>query len=105
VVVGSFSCAVTPANRTEFLDAVAALMERTRSLRGCQACRLFTDAEDADLYTVILEWTDRDDLQRFLESENYGVLTGMRHLMRGLPRFVVDEVSVRATIPMSGGRS
>jgi quinol monooxygenase YgiN len=104
VVVGSFDCTITPTNKTEFLDAVAALMERTRVLRGCQACRLLADTEDPARFTFILEWTDREDLQRFLESEHYEVLTGMRYLMRGLPRFVVDEVSVRATIPMSGAR-
>lgn len=101
MIVGSFSCTIAPTNRIEFLDAVAALMENTRSLRGCEACRLLADAEDPARYTFVLEWTDREDLRRFLESEDYDVLKGMRYLMRGLPRFVVDEVAVRATIPFS----
>ncbi len=100
MIVGSFSCTIAPNHRTEFLDTVGALMEDTRALRGCQACRLLADTEDPADYTFILEWTDRAQLQQFLESEPYEVLTGMRYLMGGLPRFVVDEVALRATIPI-----
>ena len=57
MVVGSFNCTITPTNKTEFLDAVAALMGRTRSLRGCQACRLLADTEDPARFTFILEWS------------------------------------------------
>jgi quinol monooxygenase YgiN len=98
VVVGSFNYTIPPGGRTEFLDSVSALMEHLRMLRGCQGCRLVSDVEDPQTFTFVSEWTGREDFQRFLNSEHYDVLKGMRYLTRGSPRFVLDEVSLRATL-------
>jgi quinol monooxygenase YgiN len=101
VLVTSFTCHVKPEKEAELQVSFGNLMDRTRALPGCLACRLVASTEDPHAFTLIHEWSDRGALHRFLESAEYCVLKGMRFLMDQEPRLAVDEVVTRALIPLS----
>ena len=100
VLVTSFHCHVKAEKEAELQVSLGNLMDRTRALPGCLACRLFAATEDPQAFTLIQEWSDRGALRRFLESVEYRVLKGMRFLMDQEPRLAVDEVVARALIPL-----
>jgi hypothetical protein len=75
-------------------------MHRTRWLPGCLGSRLVAATDDSRALTLVHEWSDRRALERFLDSGEYRVLRGMRFLMDAEPRLAVDEVIVRARIPL-----
>jgi quinol monooxygenase YgiN len=100
VLVTSFTCHVKPEKEAELQVSFGNLMDRTRALPGCLACRLVAATEDPRAFTLIHEWSDRGALHRFLESAEYRVLKGMRFLMDQEPRLAVDEVVTRASIPL-----
>jgi quinol monooxygenase YgiN len=101
VLVTSFACHVKPENERELRASLGTLMEHTRWQPGCLGCRLVSSSDDSRALTLIHEWSDRGALDRFLGSGEYRVLRGMRFLMDEEPRLAVDEVVVRARIPIT----
>jgi quinol monooxygenase YgiN len=99
VFICSLDCRIRPDKEDEFLGSIDDLMERTRWLRGCFGCRLMADLGEGHALTLVTEWADRDSFHRFLRSDEYRIMLGMRILMEGEPRFTVDEVITRALIP------
>jgi quinol monooxygenase YgiN len=101
VLVTSFACHVKSEKESELRASLANLMDRTRWLPGCLGCRLVAASDDPRSFTLIHEWSDHQALDGFLESAEYRVLRGMRFLMDEEPRLAVDEVVVRARIPLN----
>ena len=95
VLVVKVILAVKAEKRAEFRSAMAGLIDRTLRLRGCSACRLSGDCDDADGYFLISEWQSRSDVVVFTSSRELQVLCGMRGLLNAEPHVVVDEVKKR----------
>jgi quinol monooxygenase YgiN len=100
VFVTSFDCHAKPEKKSELHASLGDLMDRTRWMPGCLGCRLVSASEDPCSLTLIHEWSDRVGLDRFLASAEYRVLRGMRFLMDEEPRLAVDDVVMRARIPL-----
>jgi quinol monooxygenase YgiN len=103
VLVTSFACHVKPEKEGELRASLGNLLERMRWRPGCLGCRLVAATDDARALTLIHEWSTREALDRFLESPEYHVLRGMRFLMDEEPHLAVDEVVIRACIPLRPG--
>jgi quinol monooxygenase YgiN len=101
VLVAKFMLAVKPEKRGEFLSAIGALIDRTLRLRGCSACRLSVDCDDADGYMLISEWQSRGGFVEFTGSRELHVLCGMRGLLSAEPHVVLDDVRRRTEGPLS----
>lgn len=101
MLVTSFGCHVKPEKEGELRSSLGNLLDRTRWLPGCLGCRLVAATDDPRAFTLIHEWSDRQALDAYLESGEYRVLRGMRFLMDEEPRMGVDEVVVRASIPLN----
>ena len=97
--ISSLACRVRPEKEEEFLASIDDLMERTRWLSGCFGYRLLADLGEGHAVTLVIEWADRNGFDRFLRSNEYRIMLGMRILMEDEPRFTVDEVITRARIP------
>jgi quinol monooxygenase YgiN len=95
VLVASIACRVRPGKQAEFRSASERLMMQTRHMAGCLECRLAADPADPQSLTLIFEWFDRKAHERFVASNEYGVLKGMRFLMTAPPVVVVDEIIAR----------
>jgi hypothetical protein len=68
-------------------------------VHGCFGSRLLAEVVDRQMVILAMEWADREGFDRFLQSDEYRILLGMRILLEGEPRFTVDEVITRARIP------
>jgi quinol monooxygenase YgiN len=55
MIVFSLSICVSQPHRADVLKSVGALLEPTRVLPGCLGCRLYTDIEDANAFTLVEE--------------------------------------------------
>ncbi len=101
MLVTSFACHVKVEKEDELRASLGNLLDRTRWLPGCLGCRLVAASDDPRAFTLIHEWSDHHALDGFLGSAEYRVLRGMRFLMDEEPKLAVDEVVVRARIPLN----
>jgi quinol monooxygenase YgiN len=90
---------IQPEKRSEFLGAIKYLILRMRWLPGCLGCRLVTECDASDTYSLLAEWNDRPALDRFLDSRELDVLQGMRLLLRDDPQATIDDIVTRARVP------
>jgi quinol monooxygenase YgiN len=98
--VASVTLRVHQRKRVEALSAIDELMRHMRASPGCVSCRLLVDAVDGTDLTLISEWDDRRDVETFLGSRNFLILTGMRILLREDPQAVLDDVAVRTRVSL-----
>jgi quinol monooxygenase YgiN len=98
--VASVTLRVLQRKRVEALSAIDELMRHMRTSPGCLSCRLLVDAVDGTELMLISEWDDRRDVDAFLGSHNFLILTGMRILLREDPHAVLDDVSVRTRLSL-----
>src|SRR4029453_11459010 len=98
--VASVTLRVHQRKRVEALSAIDELMRHMRASPGCVSCRLLVDAVDGTDLTLISEWDDRGDVETFLGSRNFLILTGMRILLREDPQAVLDDVAVRTRVSL-----
>lgn len=99
VFICSLGCRVRPDKELEFLGSIERLMERTRRLRGCSACRIVAELRDQSRVTLVSEWSDREALDRYFGSDEYRILRGMHILLEDEQPITVDEVVARAQLP------
>jgi len=63
---------VAPAEkRAEVLDVLRGLKGPTEVSRGCHACRILQDAEDAGVFTYLVQWDTQDELVEHFRGERF----------------------------------
>lgn len=98
MIVFSVRVCVAAAQRAAFLASVAALLEPTRVVPGCDCCRLYTDCEDPNAFTLLEEWATQEALDRHLTSSDFKTLVAAIELSALPPTVHVDSVVQRAGI-------
>lgn len=98
MVVFSLSLFVPPLRRADFLNSIGPLLEPTRVVPGCIGCRLYTDFEDANAFTLVEEWASQAALDRHLTSDAYKTLVAAIELSTQPPAIRFDSVALRAGI-------
>ena len=94
MLIASLSFEVRPDKRAEFVSAVNHIMQTLRWSAGCLGCRLMTDCENPNQFTLSTEWDNRDFLEQYLGSPEFQILEGTRFLLRDGPgRSIADVVS------------
>ena len=96
MLIASLSFEVHPDKRAEFVSAVNHIMQTLRWSAGCLGCRLVTDCENPNQFTLATEWDNRTYLDQYLASAEFGILEGTRFLLRDGPGLSIDEVVSRA---------
>jgi quinol monooxygenase YgiN len=96
MLVVSVMLRIQPEKRGEVLSAMNSLLPRMQWLPGCLGCRLVTEYDSADTWSLVSEWDDRQTFDRFLRSRELDILQGMRILLRDDPHVTVDDVVTRA---------
>jgi quinol monooxygenase YgiN len=102
VIVFSVRIIVDHARRSALIATLLPLLEPTRVMPGCQDCRLYSDFEDANAFCIIGEWSDAEDLGRYLRSQAYRVLLGAIEMGACLPEVRFDTVNSRVGIEAFG---
>ena len=106
VLIASLSFDVRPDKRGEFVSAVNRVVQSLRWSQGCLACRLVTDCENPNQFTLLSEWDNEAFLERYFASAEFSVLEGTRFLLRDGPGLSIDEVVSRGRPrgPLRGAR-
>lgn len=98
MIIFSLTVVVPPSDQADFLSSVGALLEPTRVVPDCTACRLYTDIEDPSAFTLVEEWASQTALDRHLTSSAYKTLVAAMELSARPPTIRFDLVEQRAGI-------
>ena len=98
MIVFSLIVFVPPSGHADFLSSVGALLEPTRVVPDCIACRLYRDVEDPNAFTLVEEWASEAALDRHLTSSAYKTLVAAMELSARPPVIRFDTVAQRAGI-------
>lgn len=99
MLIASLSFNVQPDKRGEFVSAVNHIMQALRWSSGCLGCRLMSDCENPNSFTLFSEWDSRSFLDGYLSSPQFQILEGTRYLLRDGPDLSIDEVVSRGRFP------
>ncbi len=72
---------VFPEKRLEFTQTLLSLIEPTGKERGCLTYTLFCNIEDRNCFNLLGEWETREDLDKHIGSNRFGVLLGSKALL------------------------
>jgi quinol monooxygenase YgiN len=75
MIQASFRIVAPADKRGEILDVLLRLKGPTEVSRGCRACRILQDVENAQVLYLLLQWESESDLEAHLRSERF------RHLL------------------------
>ena len=67
--------------RTEMMQTLLSMIEPAGKEKGCLSYDAFCDLEDNHVFSLIEEWETREDLDRHIRSERFGVLLGTKSLL------------------------
>ena len=70
-----------PAKQKELLQTLHAIIEQIRNEKGCTKCSACQDIENENIFSLIEEWTTRQDLNNHLRSDIFTVLLGAKNLL------------------------
>jgi quinol monooxygenase YgiN len=76
MIVNTTRITVPPENRTEFLQTVGRLLDPIKSSKGCRTIDFYLDAKDENSTLLISEWETENDLNDYLNSDDFAVLRG-----------------------------
>ena len=83
-----------PVKRRELLLVLQGLMEMLQKEQGFLRARLWTEAENKNIFILNEEWKTRDDIDRYIRQSNYyRVLLGAQQLLAKSSQITVDVVS------------
>ncbi|MCK8603428.1 antibiotic biosynthesis monooxygenase [Syntrophobacteraceae bacterium DRH4] len=77
----------------ELQQTLLALIKPTRNEKGCLGHHVFRDIEHENYFTLLLQWVNREALDKHLCSERFAVLMGARSLLIRPPEIIVNTVS------------
>lgn len=83
----------SPKTRDEILRSLRSTVEPTRVQPGCVDCRLYVDALDENLLTLIQQWKTKADLGRHFRSDIYPTLLAIMESSIEPPKVVFYTIS------------
>lgn len=72
---------VLPDKQKELVQTLRAMISAMEKEAGCLSYALFCNMEDKNLLNLLEEWKTREDFDRHLRSDMFGVLLGTRSLL------------------------
>jgi quinol monooxygenase YgiN len=79
--------------RTEIMQTLLSMIEPTENVRGCLSCHVSRDIEDKNVFSLITEWKNREDLDDHIKSARFSVLLGTKSLLCEPPQVEIHTVS------------
>jgi len=79
--------------RTEIMQTLLSMIEPTENKRGCRSCHVFRDIEDKNVFSLIEEWKNREDLDDHIKSDRFSVLLGTKSLLCEPPQIEIHTIS------------
>ncbi len=72
------------------------MLAPTRAQPGCEQARLYVDADDASILTMVQEWETQADLDHYLASESCKFVVAALESSQLAPEVRFDTVACRA---------
>ena len=79
--------------RTEVMQTLLSMIEPTENVMGCLSCNVLLDIEDKNVFSLIAEWQNREDLEDHIKSDKFSVLLGTKSLLCEPPQIAIHTVS------------
>lgn len=70
-----------PEKRKELMQTLLSMLETKGKEKGCISYGIFSDIHKNTVFNLIEEWKTREDLNRYIRSENFSVLLGTKSLL------------------------
>ena len=84
---------VHPEKRKEVMQTLLSMLEPTRQEKGCLGHNVFLNIEDENYVSIIGEWETREDLDRHMGSDRFGILLGTKSLLKEKQRILIYTIS------------
>jgi quinol monooxygenase YgiN len=84
---------VRPEKRKEVMQTLLSLIEPMRQEKGCLDYHVFQNIEDENSVSIIEEWKAREDLDRHMRSDRFGILLGTKSLLKDKQRILIHTIS------------
>jgi quinol monooxygenase YgiN len=84
---------VLPEKQKEVMQTLLSMIEPAGKEKGCLSYDVFCDMEDNHVFSLIEEWETREDLDRHIRSERFGVLLGTKSLLTKPSEINIHTVS------------
>jgi quinol monooxygenase YgiN len=68
--------------RTEVFQTLASVAVMVRRAKGCLRCQFCHESEDDTAFDLIEEWGTREELDGHLQSQVFGILLGLKPLLK-----------------------
>ena len=82
-----------PEKQKEVMQTLLSMIEPTGREKGCLSYDVFRDIERNNLFSLIVGWESREDLEHHLMSARFGVLLGTKTLLNEPLKIHVYTVS------------
>jgi quinol monooxygenase YgiN len=93
MIVVRITMTAQPENQLEVMQTFLSMIEPSSKETGCLSYAVFHDIEDKNLFNLLQEWKTREDLDRHINSDRFGVLLGTKALLNGPPNVEIHTVS------------
>jgi len=94
MIVVRISLNVLPEKQLEVMQTLLSMIEPVGKETGCLNYAVFADIEDKCLFSLLAEWETREDVDRHIGSQRFGVLLGSRTLLCEPPQIRIHTVSL-----------
>ena len=84
---------VRPDKRKEVMQTLFSMIEPTRQEKGCLDYNVFQNIEDENSVSIIEEWKTREDLDRHMRSDRFGILLGTKSLLKDKQKILIYTIS------------
>jgi quinol monooxygenase YgiN len=79
--------------RPEVMQTLLSMSEPTENGRGCLSCHVLRNMEDKNVFSMITEWKNREDLDDHIKSDRFSVLLGTKSLLCEPQQIEIHTVS------------
>ncbi|MBF0102759.1 MAG: antibiotic biosynthesis monooxygenase [Desulfobacterales bacterium] len=77
----------------EVMQTLLSLIEPTCKEKGCLSYNVFRDIEDQNIFSLLEEWNNRENMNIHIKSDRFGVLLGTMSLLRKPMTIQIHTVS------------
>ena len=81
MIIVKITMQALPEKRNEVYLTLLSLIESIREEKGCTGYQVFQDLEDENIFCLVVKWNTREDLERHMKSDVFGVLLGAKILL------------------------
>jgi len=82
-----------PEKQEEIMQTLLAMIETMRQVKGCRSYQVFRNIKNENNFSSLNEWATRGDLDKYLGSDNFSVILGMKSLLRNPLQIKILTVS------------